>query len=586
MTVFDILKIACGLALFLYGMQLMSDSLKQSAGSRLRDILAKMTASPVRGFLLGLVITMIIQSSSATTVMVIGFVNSGTMTLLSSVGVIMGANVGAALTFWLTSLSSLGGAGAALSWLKPSAWMPILALIGIVLIMVYKRGQKRDIGLIFLGFSILMVGMDTMSQAVEGLKEDPTFANFMTAFNNPLLALLVGIAVTALIQSSAASVGILQSLATTGQVSFATAIPITMGQNIGTCITAILACTGAGKNGKRAAIIHLGFNTVGTVVWLSVYVAGTAIFKDLGTLAATTPIQPWQIALVHTIFKVLTVAILSPFYRGIEKLSRKIVKEDENEKLSVNLLDDRLFTTPSLAVARAVDVTSEMAEICRDALLQSITLLSAYDEKVAANVRALEERGDIYEDDIGSYLIRAAGCHMEEKESREVTKLLRVIGDLERISDHAVNLVESAEEMRAKKVVFSDEANREIAAMVGAISEILVLSIDALLHNDVALAASVEPLEQVVDELCAAIKARHAIRLTKNECSMEYGFILSDLLTNFERVSDHCSNIAGCVIEITSHDSLSVHHYLAEIKNGTPAFTKMYKDYSEKYKLA
>ncbi len=585
MTVFDVLKIACGLALFLYGMQLMSDSLKQSAGSRLREILAKMTASPVRGFLLGLLITMIIQSSSATTVMVIGFVNSGTMTLLASVGVIMGANVGAALTFWLTSLSSLGGAGSALSWLKPSAWMPILALIGIILIMVYKRGQKRDIGLIFLGFSILMVGMDTMSQAVEGLKNDESFAAVMTAFNNPLLALLVGIVITALIQSSAASVGILQSLATTGRVSFATAIPVAMGQNIGTCITAVLACAGAGKNGKRAALIHLGFNVVGTVVWLSSYVAVTNL-AGLVDLAKNTPIQPYQIALVHTIFKILTVALLAPFYRGIEKLSRKIIPDGEDEKLAVNLLDDRLFTTPSLAVARAVDVTSEMAVLCRDALLQSITLLSGYDEKIAENVRALEERCDLYEDDIGSYLIRAAGCHMEEKESREATKLLRVIGDLERISDHAVNLVESAEEMRSKKVVFSDEANREIAAMVGAITEILALSIDSLLRNDVALAASVEPLEQVVDELCDTIRSRHAVRLTKNECSMEYGFILSDLLTNFERVSDHCSNIAGCVIEITSHDSLSVHHYLAEIKNGTPAFTQMYEEYSKKYQLA
>ncbi len=587
MTIFDVMSLICGLALFLYGMQLMSESLKKSAGNRLKVILGKMTASPVRGFLLGLGVTALIQSSSATSVMVVGFVNSGTMTLLQSIGVIMGANVGAAVTFWLTGLSGLGGEGAAVSaaieWLKPSSWMPLLAITGMILMMISKRGKKRDIGAILLGFSILMVGMDLMGSSVSGLKTSPVFADLMTVFKNPILGLLIGTVITAVIQSSAASVGILQSLSTTGLISYATAIPIIMGQNIGTCITAMLSSVSANKNGRRAALIHLLFNVIGSFFWLLIFVLIEA-FIDMPFLQG--PIDMFGIAGVHTVFKLLSVLLMAPFYRGLEKLSMFLIRDKKDgAESAASKLDDRLMNTPSLAVARATEVTNEMAQLSVQALNLSIDMLTHYDAKVADEIRDLESKVDEYEDELGTYLVKASAYSMEESDSRQITMLLHMIGDFERISDHSVNIVESAEEMRDKKLEFSEEAKRELGVMIGATREIIALSEEAFLHTDIATATKVEPLEQVVDFLKEKIKFNHILRLQKSECTIEHGFVLSDLLTNFERVSDHCSNIAGCVIEISEHDALDMHRYLHDVKNGTKTFDEMFSDYKEKYSL-
>ncbi len=587
MTIFDVLSLLCGLALFLYGMDVMGDSLKRSAGTRLKSILGKMTSSPVKGFLLGLGVTAIIQSSSATTVMVVGFVNSGTMTLLQAVGVIMGANVGTAVTAWLTGLSGIGGSGesfvAAIEWLKPSSWMPILAVIGICLTMFVKRGKKRDIGAILLGFAVLMVGMDMMSASVSGLKDSEAFKSILTMFKNPILGVLAGLVLTAIVQSSSASVGILQSLTTTGAISFGAAIPIIMGQNIGTCVTAMLSSIGANKNGRRAAIVHLYFNIIGVVVWLSVFYIVNAI---VDFAFVDTAIDMWGVAGVHTIFKILSVALISPFYKQLEKLACLTIRDKKGEAESYNLLDERLLDTPAIAVGRATDVTVSMAQISFDAFKKSLLLFEeGYNSKLGDEIRELENKADKFEDSIGSYLIKIAECNADGADSRQITKLLHMIGDLERISDHAVNVLESREEMHEKKIHFSQEAKRELAVMSAAVSEILDITCDVLVNNNVSRAADVEPLEEVVDTLKDKIKLNHVLRLQKSECTIEHGFILSDLLNNFERVSDHCSNIAGCVIEISEYDALDMHKYLDNVKQSGDSFEQKFAEYKSKYKI-
>lgn len=583
MSIFDVLTLLCGLALFLYGMELMGDALKKSAGNRLKVILGKMTSNSFKGFLLGLGVTAVIQSSSATTVMVVGFVNSGTMTLLQAVGVIMGANVGTAVTSWLTAMSGLdGGASvsAALQWLKPSSWMPVLALIGICLVMFVKRGRKKDIGVILLGFSILMVGMDLMGGAVSGLRESEAFRSILTMFENPILGVLAGLILTAIVQSSSASVGILQSLTVTGAITYGAAIPIIMGQNIGTCVTALISSVGANKNGKRAALVHLYFNIIGVVFWLSTFYICNGIFRFPFVSQA---IDMWGVAFVHTLFKILSVLLIAPFSRQLVKLATISVPEKGKEE--VNLLDERLLDTPAIAVERAEEVTKTMAVLSRDALLRSLRLLSEYSAEEAEAVRTAEEQVDVLEDSVGTYLVKLSSRSMDESDSREITKLLHLIGDFERISDHAVNIVESAEEMRDKKLTFSAEAKREISVMVSAITEILTLATDSFVRNDLHAASLVEPLEQVVDGLRDQIKLNHILRLKKSECTIEHGFVLSDLLTNFERVSDHCSNIAGCVIEISEYDALDMHRYLDAVKAGGEDFTQHYQEYRHKYAL-
>ena len=587
-----VLPLLCGLALFLYGMDLMGDSLKKSAGSGLKATLGKMTSSPLRGFLLGLGVTAIIQSSSATTVMVVGFVNSGTMTLLQAVGVIMGANVGTAVTAWITGLSGMGGDSAegvvdALSLLKPDSWVPIVAIASICLIMFAKRGKKRDIGFILMGFVVLMTGMEMMSGAVSGLRDNETFKSILTMFENPILGILAGLVLTAIVQSSSASVGILQSLTVTGGITFGAAIPIIMGQNIGTCVTAMISSMGAGKNGKRAALIHLYFNIIAVVVVLSLFYLCNWVFKFsmAGIPFIENVIDMWGVAAVHTIFKLISVAILSPFYRQLERLAYVSVKDSEEETQVSNLLDERLINTPAIAVQRATEVTYSMAEISCKALRKSLTLFEEYDPKVADSVRDLENKADNYEDALGSYLVKLSASDVTQADSRQITKLLHIIGDFERISDHAVNIIESAEEIRDKKIEFSADARRELAVLRRAISDILDMAENAFKDNDIALAVNIEPLEQVVDDLKDKIKANHIIRLQKSECTIEHGFILADLLNNFERVSDHCSNIGCCVIEISTYESLDMHKYLHELKADNPAFQQKYKAYKEDYAI-
>ena len=586
MDIFNVLTLFCGLALFLYGMEVMGDALKKSAGSKLKMILGKMTSNPAKGFILGLAVTAVIQSSSATTVMVVGFVNSGTMTLLQSVGVIMGANLGTAVTAWLTALSSVGKGEEALEWikwLKPDSWMPILAVIGICFLMFAKRDKKKGVGTILLGFSVLMVGMDLMSGAVGGLKGDPAFQSILTMFENPILGIFAGLILTVIVQSSSASVGILQSLTVTGAITYGAAIPIIMGQNIGTCVTALISSVGANKNGKRAAMIHLYFNIIGVLVWLSIFYITNAIFSFFPVENA---INAWGVAAVHTVFKILSVLIMAPFYRWLEKLAVITVRDKKSDDDRVNALDERLFNTPSVAVEQATRVAYNMADVSFRAFANALVAYDNYSLKLADEIRELEGKADKYEDDLGSYLVKLSSHDLSSADAAQVTKLLHIIGDLERVSDHAVNIVESVEEMRDKEIEFSSEAKREIGVMMMALSEIIGITKQAFVGNDLKFALKIEPLEEAIDELRDEIKLNHVIRLQKSECTIEHGFILNDILTNFERVSDHCSNIGSCVVEVSKYDDFEMHKYKNSVKKDTEHFENQVAEYRKKYNLA
>ena len=576
-----VLPLLCGLALFLFGMDLMGESLKKSAGSGLKATLGKMTSSPIKGFFLGAAVTAIIQSSSATTVMVVGFVNSGTMTLAQAVGVIMGANVGTSITSWITGLS---GVGDAMKLFKPDSWVPLVAFIGIILIMFIKHGKKRDIGFILIGFAILRVGMDMMGEAVSDLKHNDGFKSILTMFENPLLGVAVGMIMTAIIQSSSASVGILQSLTTTGAITCGAAIPIIMGQNIGTCVTAMISSMNANKNGKRTAVVHLLFNLLGTVICLSIFLILKSCVSAVAELSAGS-IGMWGIALVHTVFNIVTVSILLPFNKQLEKLACLIVRDDNSKDEKDILLDERFINTPAIAVQRATEVTAIMAGISCKALRKSLALFENFDPKEAEKVRNLEDKADNYEDALGSYLVKLSASDVSEADSKQITKLLHIIGDFERISDHAVNIVESAEEMQDKKIEFSPEAQAELAVLRGAINEIIGIAEEAFVNNNLDLAINIEPLEEVVDDLRDKIKLNHIIRLQKSECTIEHGFILADLLNNFERVSDHCSNVGCCMIEMFTEDSLDMHKYLQHIHSDSKVFKTKFKEYSNKYTI-
>ena len=595
MSVFDVLTLICGLALFLYGMDVMGDGLKKSAGRKLKTILGNLTSSKWKGFLLGLGVTLIIQSSSATTVMVVGFVNSATMTLSQAIGVILGANVGTAITAWLTALNGIGGSAAEatewLEWLKPDAWMPILALIGICLIMFAKKDKKKDLGNILMGFAVLMVGMDLMSGAVSGLKESAEFQQILLLFKNPLLGILAGTVLTAIVQSSSASVGILQALSTTGAISYGAAMPIIMGQNIGTCVTAVLSSISANKNGKRAALMHLYFNIIGVTLWMVTYylvgwiLTSTNVF-GLFAWAEGTIIDMWGIAAVHTIFKIFSVTLLMPVSDIFEKLAMATIKgSDTKGDDYTNMLYDRLLDTPAVAIERCYEVADQMAKLSSKAIQQAITLLGTYDEKIAQEVHDAEDKVDIYEDVLGSYLMKLSARNMTETDSQEVTKLLYMIGDFERISDHAVNVVDSADEIKDKGLEFSEKAMKELGIMYSAINEIMQMTEEAFISQDEKKAYVIEPLEQVVDDLKEQIRVRHIRRLQKEECTMEHGFVLSDILTNLERVSDHCSNVASCIIEMSEHEDLDIHEYQHHLKE-EGEFDKLYHEYLEKYALA
>ena len=580
MTLFDVLQLVCGLALFLYGMEVMGESLKKSAGNRLKLILGNMTSNTFKGFLLGLGVTAIIQSSSATTVMVVGFVNSGTMTLRQAIGVIMGANVGTAVTSWLTGLSGVGGGEfSAVEWLKPDSWMPFLALIGICFIMFSKRGKRKDIGAILLGFVVLMVGMNMMSGSVAGLKESESFRSVLTMFDNPILGVMAGLILTAIVQSSSASVGILQSLTATGAITYGAAIPIIMGQNIGTCVTALISSVGTSRNAKRAAVVHLSFNVIGTIVWLTAFcivrtVAAPAILGESATM--------YGIAIAHSAFNIACTAILLPASGLLERLAIRLVPDGRKKESEVTL-DERLLATPPLALEQCSVVTEDMAYYAAGAMKKAIECVSDFDPKAAQEVRESENETDKYEDMLGTYLLKLGAEPLSDENSEEVTELLKLIGDFERIGDHAVNVIESAEELHEKQLEFSRSAKYELSVMSSAVCEVLDLAVKAFADNDAQAAKAVEPLEQVVDDLKNELRTRHILRMKKGECSIEAGFVWSDLLTDLERASDHCSNIALCVLDMKKH-TLSAHETQHE-REDVPEFSDQYRRYSEKYAL-
>lgn len=579
MDIFDALEMIGGLCLFLFGMNIMGQALERRAGSRLRTTLGKMTGKTMTGFLTGLVVTAVIQSSSATTVMVVGFVNSGLMTLKQAIGVIMGANIGTTVTAWLLSLGGISGDAVWVQLLKPTSFTPVLALIGIIMYMFSKDSRKNDTGMILLGFATLMFGMDTMSGAVSGLREVPAFRQLFVAFTNPLLGVLAGAALTAIIQSSSASVGILQALALSGQVSYAAAIPIIMGQNIGTCVTALISSVGTSRNAKRAAIVHLSFNVIGTVVWLTVFcivraVAAPAILGESATM--------YGIAIVHTAFNVACTALLLPASGLLEKLAIRLVPDGKKKDAEVTL-DERLLATPPLALEQCSVVAEDMAYYASGALKKAIDCVMEFDPKSAQEVRESEDETDKYEDMLGTYLLKLGAEPLSDAASEEVTELLKLIGDFERIGDHAVNIIESAEEMHDKQLEFSRSAKYELSVMTAAVGEVMDLAVKAFAENDAQAASCVEPLEQVVDDLKNELRTRHILRMKKSECSIEAGFVWSDLLTNLERVSDHCSNVALCVLDLKKH-TLSAHETQHERKD-VPEFAEQYRRYSEKYAL-
>ena len=579
MTIFNVFTLFGGLAFFLYGMNVLSSGLEKLAGGKLESMLRKVTSNPFKSLLLGAGITIAIQSSSAMTVMLVGLVNSGIMQLGQTVGVIMGSNIGTTLTAWILSMAGIEGDNFFIQMLKPSSFSPILALIGIIMIMVAKSDKKRSVGSLMVGFAILMYGMDLMQDSMAPLQEMEEFQQILTAFNNPLLGVIVGAVFTGIIQSSAASVAILQSLAMSGGITFGMAIPIIMGQNIGTCVTALLASIGVNRNAKRVAVVHISFNLIGTVVWLVLFY-GLDAFLHFAILDQT--IDALGIAACHSIFNVLTTIMLLPFSKLLEKIALRVVRDTE-KKEEYAFIDERLLATPSVAIAECGNKTKEMACMAKNALVDAIQLLEAYDPAVRTRILKDEDELDIYEDKLGTHLVKLSSREISLADSKMASKLLHTIGDFERIGDHAVNLIKTADEMHEKKIRFSDEAVRELHILTDAVTEILELTVDSFAKNDLAMAARVEPLEQVIDHLISTIRNKHIQRLQAGNCTIELGFILNDLLTNYERVSDHCSNIAVAVIE-TEQNAYEAHEYLNEVKySGNPVYEADYQHYQGKY---
>ena len=578
MDIFDVLTLIGGLCLFLFGMNLMGDALERSAGSKLEIMIGKLTTGKLTGLLTGLGVTAIIQSSSATTVMVVGFVNSKLMSLKQAIHVIMGANIGTTVTAWILSLSGISGSNMFLKLLKPSSFTPILALIGIILLMFTKSNKKKDIGVVLLGFATLMYGMETMTGAVSGLRDIPSFQELFIMFKNPILGVLVGALLTAIIQSSSASVGILQALAATGAVSYGAAIPIIMGQNIGTCITALLSSVGTTKNARRAALVHLSFNVIGTMVCLGAFTIVQAAFapallNDSATHAG--------IATAHSIFNIACTLLLLPMSGLLEKLAYKLIPDNEQTE-TVSELDERLLATPAIALECAHNLTCEMAEVATDALKNSVACLASYDKEKAAMIRNAEDKTDHFEDIIGSYLVKLSTKQLNEDEGAMASMLLKAIGDFERISDHAVNILESVEEMLEKGIVFSDNAKVEMNSLSAATIEIVTLSYNAFVENNDQQAKLVEPLEQVIDRMKELLRTRHIDRLRVGDCGIEAGFVWSDLITNMERVSDHCSNIAGCVMD-TKEQNMNLHESLKLLRSDSEFYREKYTEYTKKY---
>ena len=566
MDIFGVFSLVGGLALFLFGMDAMGKGLEKLSGGRLEKLLEKLTSSRLKAVALGTLVTGIIQSSSATTVMVVGFVNSGIMKLNQAVGIIMGANIGTTITSWILSLSSIEGESILLKLLKPSSFSPLLALVGIILIMFCKSEKKKNIGTILIGFAILMTGMDQMSAAVKPLKDVPEFTNILLMFSNPILGMLAGLALTAIIQSSSASVGILQALCVTGAVPFSTALPIIMGQNIGTCVTAIISSIGTSKNAKRAATVHLLFNIIGTVVFMVVFYSINA-FAPFAFL--NTPADAAGIATVHSLFNIGATCLLLPFGNQLVKLATLIVKDSKEDQEKENIfkaLDVRFLDTPGIALEQCKKLTDDMARITKESLFGAMDLLDNYSEKREKELVEMETLVDRYEDEIGAYLMKVSSGDLSKKDSHMVNTLLHSIGNWERISDHALNICDAAREIYEKKISFSKAATEELAVYTRAIKDILNMTVESFEYDDIAMAKKVEPLEEVIDDLNLVIKNRHIQRLRGGECTIELGFVLNDILTNYERVSDHCSNVAVSIIQTEDYD-VEAHQYIGHLKD-------------------
>lgn len=579
MDFFNILSLIGGVSLFLFGMSVMGQALERRAGSSLRFFLGRITDRQFTGFLTGIVITAVMQSSSATTVMVVGFVNSGMMTLRQSISVIMGANVGTTITSWILSLAGISSTNFFIRLLKPSSFMPVLALAGIIM---YTTGKdkKRDTGLVLLGFSTMMFGMETMASAVVGLKEIPQFQQLFLRFQNPFLGVLVGAVITAIIQSSAASIGILQTLASTGLIPYGAAIPIIMGQNIGTCATAMISSIGTNKNAKRAALIHLCFNIIGTVVLLTAF---TVLRKLLSPAILSHSASLLGIAVCHTIFNVLCAMILYPFSGALEKLACRIIPDSPSAEKKVEL-DERLLKTPSIALERVSVLMDDMAKEAMTSMEESLDSLDGYTAELDALVNEKEKLTDHYEDIIGTYLVKLSSLNIEDSDTMKAAEYLKMISDIERIADHSVKILDASREMQQKKIIFSNEASAELKVLIKAIRQITEMAYNAFAKHDLEEAFRVEPLEQVIDYLKEEIRTRHIRRLQKGECSIDAGFVLNDILTSIERVSDHCSNIAGCVID-ANMNNLNLHETLNEYKHNSEKFNEAYTAFRAEYEL-
>ena len=579
MDIFSVFTLCGGLAFFLYGMTTMSKSLEKMAGGKLERVLKRMTSNPFKSLLLGAGITIAIQSSSAMTVMLVGLVNSGVMELGQTIGVIMGSNIGTTLTAWILSLAGIESESVFVNLLKPENFSPVIALVGIILIMGSKKQKRRDIGRILVGFSILMYGMELMKDSVSPLADMPEFSSLLTAFNNPLLGVLVGAVFTGVIQSSAASVGILQALALTGSITYGMAIPIIMGQNIGTCVTALLSAIGVNRNAKRVAVIHISFNVIGTAVCLVLFYGGNAIFHFTFMNQAVGAVG---IAFCHTVFNVLTTLMLLPFSRQLEKLARRMIRtEDKAEQFA--FLDPLLLRTPSVAISECTAMTNRMGELAHRNILLAIQQFSDYSEEREAEIIQNEDKLDIYEDRLGNYLVQISQHGVSMDDIHTVSRLLHAIGDFERVGDHALNLQESSQELHEKELRFSDDAKAELDVLISALEEIMDEAFGSFASGDLARARSVEPLEETIDQLIEEIRMRHIHRLQTGDCTIQLGFILSDLLTNLERVSDHCSNIAISVIE-EQDVSVDPHAYLNNIKTGGEFTEGLEKDLA-RYRL-
>ena len=578
MDIFSVLAMLGGLALFIYGMQQMGHGLEKLGSGKLSSMLEKLTGSRLKGVLLGAGVTAIIQSSSATTVTIVGFVNSGIMQLYQATPVIMGANIGTTMTAWLLSLTGIQGDSLFMQLLKPTSFTPVLALIGVAMMMFSKRQRRQEVGGILVGFAVLMFGMDQMSSAVKPLANDPNFANILLMFDNPLFGIMAGMLLTAIIQSSSASVGILQALSVTGAISWGMAIPIILGQNIGTCVTALLSGIGTNKNAKRAAMVHLYFNVIGAAFMMVVYLIARGI---IGADAFAAPITISGIAIVHTAFNVVTTLLLLPFGRQLEWLATRTIRDDKADETV--LLDDRLLGTPAFAVGRSSELAAEMALNVKDSINDAIDVIDKYSDDKSKRILEIEDRTDHYEDVLGTFLVKLTSRDLSLDETREATRILHGIGDLERISDHAVNLLESAQEMRDKRISFTDDAKAELDVLTRAIREITATAVSAYVDENTAKAKLVEPLETVVDDMIRELKLRHVERLRGGKCSVEHGFVFSDILNNMERVADHCSNLAICVIEL-KQDEYNAHEYLNRA-TGMSEFADMYKEAGKRFAL-